>query len=85
MRIAKKNNAVVVVDDAHSVGVLGELGIGTASHFGIHDKVDMQIGTFSKSFASLGGFIAASKDIIEYLNLNGSRLFCFGLADRISQ
>ncbi len=67
VRIAGKNNAVVVVDDAHSIGVLGELGIGTASHFGIHDKIDMQIGTFSKSFASLGGFIAASHDVIEYL------------------
>lgn len=65
--IANKYNAVVVVDDAHAVGVIGELGIGTASHFGMNDKIDLQIGTFSKSLASLGGFIASSADVIDYL------------------
>jgi 8-amino-7-oxononanoate synthase len=67
VRIAKKHDCFVVVDDAHAVGVIGELGIGTGSHFGLNDKVDMQIGTFSKSMASLGGFIASSHDIIDYL------------------
>jgi 8-amino-7-oxononanoate synthase len=67
VRISQKYNGVVVVDDAHSVGVIGELGIGTGSHFGLHDKVDVQIGTFSKSLASLGGFIGSSRDIIDYL------------------
>lgn len=65
--IANKYNAVIVVDDAHAVGVIGELGIGTASHFGMNDKIDLQIGTFSKSLASLGGFIASSNDVIDYL------------------
>lgn len=67
VRIAEQYNCVVVCDDAHSIGVIGELGIGTGSHFGIHEAVDIQIGTFSKSLASLGGFIASSKAIIEYL------------------
>lgn len=67
VRLSKKYNGVTIVDDAHAVGVIGELGIGTGSHFGLHDSVDMQIGTFSKSFASLGGFIASSRDIIDYL------------------
>jgi len=65
--IAEKYSAVVVVDDAHAVGVIGELGIGTGSHFGMNDKIDLQIGTFSKSLASLGGFIASSNDVIDYL------------------
>ncbi len=67
VRISQKYNGVVIVDDAHSVGVIGELGIGTGSHFGLHDKVDIQVGTFSKSLASLGGFIGSSHDIIDYL------------------
>lgn len=65
--IAKRHNCVVVCDDAHSIGVIGELGIGTGSHYGINEAVDIQIGTFSKSLASLGGFIASSKSVIEYL------------------
>ena len=67
VQIAKKYNGVVCVDDAHAVGVIGELGIGTGSHFGINDMVDVQIGTFSKSLASLGGFIASSYDVVDYL------------------
>ncbi|MCB0527284.1 MAG: pyridoxal phosphate-dependent aminotransferase family protein [Saprospiraceae bacterium] len=66
-RIAEKHNGVVVVDDAHAIGVIGEMGIGTGSHFGINDKVDIQTGTFSKSLASLGGFVASSYDVIDYL------------------
>lgn len=67
VEVAKRHNAVVVCDDAHSIGVIGEMGIGTGSHFGINDAVDIQIGTFSKSLASLGGFIASSRSVIEYL------------------
>lgn len=67
VEVAKHHNGVVVCDDAHSLGVIGELGIGTGSHYGINDAVDIQIGTFSKSLASLGGFIASSKSIIEFL------------------
>ncbi|MEA2030073.1 MAG: pyridoxal phosphate-dependent aminotransferase family protein [candidate division Zixibacteria bacterium] len=65
--IAKRYNVRVLVDDAHSIGVLGETGAGTAEHFGLIDKVDITMGTFSKSFASLGGFIAADEDIINYV------------------
>jgi len=65
--LAKKHNARLMVDDAHSIGVLGEHGRGTAEHFGLEDEVDIVMGTFSKSFASLGGFIAASDRVIDYV------------------
>jgi len=65
--LAKKYNASVYVDDAHSLGVLGAAGRGTAAHFNITHKVDLIMGTFSKSLASIGGFIAADKNVIEYL------------------
>ncbi len=65
--IAEKYNANIMVDDAHGLGVIGDKGAGTASHFGMTDKVDLIMGTFSKSFASLGGFIAGNKEVIEYL------------------
>jgi 7-keto-8-aminopelargonate synthetase-like enzyme len=63
-----------MVDDAHSIGVLGKNGAGTASHFGLTDKVDLTMGTFSKSLASLGGFIAADNSIINYLKHNSRSL-----------
>ena len=65
--LATKYKASVMVDDAHSLGVLGKNGSGTASHFGLTDKVDLIMGTFSKSFASLGGFIAADKEVINFI------------------
>jgi 8-amino-7-oxononanoate synthase len=67
VEIAARYGARVLVDDAHAIGVLGETGAGTAEHFGVVDKVDLQMGTFSKSFASLGGVIAGEKDVIEYI------------------
>ena len=67
MALAEKYDAAVMVDDAHSLGVLGKTGKGTADHFGLTDKVDMIMGTFSKSLASLGGFVAANEDIIKFL------------------
>ena len=57
----------IYVDDAHSVGVLGKHGRGTAEHFGLEDKVDMQMGTFSKSFASVGGFVASEEPVIDFI------------------
>jgi 8-amino-7-oxononanoate synthase len=66
-RIAGEYGAAVMVDDAHSIGVLGKNGAGTASHFGLTDQVHLIMGTFSKSLASLGGFIAADRDTIDYL------------------
>ncbi len=74
IRVAEKYNATVMVDDAHSIGVLGKNGSGTASHFGLTDKVDLIMGTFSKSLASLGGFIASDKDTINYLKHNSRSL-----------
>ncbi|HWR99468.1 MAG TPA: pyridoxal phosphate-dependent aminotransferase family protein [Prolixibacteraceae bacterium] len=67
VKLAKKYNATIMVDDAHSLGVIGVNGSGTASHFGLTDNVDLIMGTFSKSFASLGGFIAADKDTINFI------------------
>jgi 7-keto-8-aminopelargonate synthetase-like enzyme len=74
VELAEKYNATIMVDDAHSIGVLGENGSGTASHFGLTDKVDLIMGTFSKSFASLGGFIAADKEVINYIKHNSRSL-----------
>jgi 8-amino-7-oxononanoate synthase len=65
--IAAQHGAVVMVDDAHSIGVLGQNGAGTASHFGVNDQVHLIMGTFSKSLASLGGFIASDALTIDYL------------------
>ena len=65
--IGKKYNARILVDDAHSVGVIGKGGRGTASHFGLDDEIDMTMGTFSKTFASLGGFVVGDERIINYL------------------
>lgn len=66
-RLAGHYGAAVMVDDAHSIGVLGEKGAGTASHFGLTDQVQLIMGTFSKSLASLGGFIASDPETIDYL------------------
>jgi len=67
VRLAEKYEATVMVDDAHAIGVIGEHGSGTASHFGLTDKVDLIMGTFSKSLAALGGFIASDFDTINYI------------------
>jgi len=74
VRLAEKYDASVMVDDAHSIGVLGKNGSGTASHFGLTDKVDLIMGTFSKSFASLGGFIAGDKEVINFIKHNSRSL-----------
>ncbi len=67
VELAKKYNANIMVDDAHGLGVLGKNGEGTAAHFGMTKDVDIIMGTFSKSLASIGGFVAASFDTINYL------------------
>ncbi len=72
--LAEKYNANVMVDDAHGLGVVGKLGAGTASHFGLTDKVDLIMGTFSKSLASIGGFIAADDSTINFLKHNARSL-----------
>ncbi len=76
VKLAKKYNATIMVDDAHSLGVIGKNGSGTASHFGLTDQVDLIMGTFSKSFASLGGFIASDKETINFIK-HSSRSLIF--------
>ncbi|WP_118951925.1 serine palmitoyltransferase [Taibaiella helva] len=65
--LADKYGANIFIDDAHSLGVFGKKGAGTAAHFGLTEKVDLIMGTFSKSFASLGGFVAGDAAVIDYL------------------
>jgi len=67
LEIAKKYNARVLIDDAHSTGVIGEGGRGTASYYGLNNDVDMTMGTFSKTFASLGGFVVSERPVINYI------------------
>jgi len=67
VKIADEFGANIMMDDAHSLGVIGFNGSGTASHFGLTDKVDLIMGTFSKSLASLGGFIAGNEETIEFV------------------
>ncbi len=74
--LAARYGARVMVDDAHGLGVIGEGGRGTASHFGLEGKVDVIMGTFSKSLASLGGYMAASELVCDYVRHN-SRPFIF--------
>lgn len=76
VRLAKQYNATVMVDEAHSIGVFGRQGRGTCDHFGVTDDVDLIMGTFSKSFASLGGFIACDKTITNFLR-HHSRSYIF--------
>ncbi len=79
VRLAKKYNARTMVDDAHGLGVLGQGGRGTAEHFGLEKEIDIIMGTFSKSLASLGGYMAADKDIVEFIRHN-SRPYIFSAA-----
>lgn len=74
--LAKKYGARVMVDDAHGLGVLGAHGRGTAEHFGLEDEVDIYMGTFSKSLASLGGYMVAKKEVCDYVR-HTSRPFIF--------
>ena len=76
VRLAKQYNAQIMVDEAHGIGVFGKGGRGTCNHFGVTDDVDLIMGTFSKSFASLGGFIATDKVITNYLR-HHSRSYIF--------
>jgi glycine C-acetyltransferase len=66
-RLAEKYGAIMMVDDAHASGVLGRNGRGSVDHFGMHGKVDVQVGTLSKAIGALGGYVCGSKDLIDYL------------------
>jgi 8-amino-7-oxononanoate synthase len=76
VELSKRYGARLMVDEAHGVGVLGERGTGACELFGLEDEVDLRMGTFSKSLASCGGFIAGPADVIEYLKI-ASRAFMF--------
>jgi glycine C-acetyltransferase len=77
--IAKENDLMLMVDDAHGEGVLGEGGRGIVDHFGLHGQVDIEIGTFSKAFGVMGGVVAGDAKIIEWLRQRG-RPFLFSSA-----
>lgn len=76
VELAEKYHARVMIDDAHGLGVIGEGGRGTASYYGLTDKVDILMSTFSKSLASLGGYMCASKEVVHYVR-HTSRPFIF--------
>ena len=77
--LARQHGARLAIDDAHATGVLGENGRGTAEHFGLEGQVDLTIGTFSKSLASVGGFVCGPKAVVEYVKHKG-RPFIFTAA-----
>ena len=80
MELAKKHGARVMVDDAHALGVIGEGGKGTPSHFGLDGQVDLQIGTFSKTLASVGGWVVGPREVLDYVRHFGrSMLFSASL------
>ena len=74
LKVAQKYGAALAIDDAHAVGVLGPNGDGTAAHFGVAEDVDLIVGTFSKSLASIGGFAAGAESVIHYLKHNSRPL-----------
>jgi 8-amino-7-oxononanoate synthase len=76
VKLAKKYNARILVDDAHGVGVMGKNGRGTAEHFGLEKEVDLVMTTFSKSFASIGGYVVGERKVIHYLK-HHARAFIF--------
>ena len=80
VRLKHKYNASIMVDEAHGIGVFGRQGRGLCDHFGLTDEVDLIMGTFSKSLASIGGFIAADKSIINWLRHN-SRTYIFSASN----
>ncbi len=73
-QIAKKHNARILIDDAHSIGVIGKGGRGTASEYGLDNEIDLIMGTFSKTFASLGGFFAGEAKVIDYIKHHSAAL-----------
>jgi 8-amino-7-oxononanoate synthase len=79
VELCERHGARLMVDEAHAVGVLGERGTGSAELFGLEDRVDLRMGTFSKSLASCGGFVVGPADVIEYLRI-AARAFVFTAA-----
>ncbi len=86
VKLAKKYGARILVDDAHGFGVFGAHGRGTAEHFGLEKDVDIVMGTFSKSLASLGGYMAASKDVVDYVrHVSRPFIFCASITPASAQ
>jgi len=79
VQLAERHGAIVMVDDAHATGVLGGTGAGTTQHFGLKNRVHIQMGTLSKALASAGGYVAGSQDLIDYLR-NKARSYIFSTA-----
>lgn len=79
VELSKKYNAWLMIDEAHSVGVLGKTGTGIEEHFGMDDVIDIKMGTLSKTIPSVGGYVAGKKDLIDYLR-HGSRAYIFSAA-----
>ncbi len=79
VELCRKHNAWLMIDEAHSVGVLGKKGTGIEEHFGLGDVIDIKMGTLSKTIPSVGGYVAAKKDMIDYLR-HGSRAYIFSAA-----
>jgi glycine C-acetyltransferase len=67
VEIAERHGAIMMIDDAHSSGVLGRNGRGTVDHFGLHGRVDVQVGTLSKAIGVLGGYVCGTRDLIDFL------------------
>lgn len=80
VRLKNKYNASIFVDEAHGLGVLGNMGRGTCNHFGVTDDVDLIMGTFSKSLATIGGFVAGDKEVINYIRHN-ARSYIFSASN----
>ena len=76
VEVAEEHGAIMMIDDAHASGVLGKNGRGTVDHFGLHGRVDIQVGTLSKAIGALGGFIAGPQHLIDWL-VNRGRPFLF--------
>lgn len=79
VKLAKKYNAHIYLDDAHGIGVMGDRGRGTMNHFGLTDEITLNMGTFSKSFASIGGVVSGKADLVDYVKHN-ARSFMFSAA-----
>jgi 8-amino-7-oxononanoate synthase len=80
VRLKEKYNASIMVDEAHGLGVLGNQGRGTCDHYGVTKDVDIIMGTFSKSLATIGGFVAADKEVINYIRHN-ARSYIFSASN----
>ena len=81
--LAEKYGAIMMVDDAHASGVLGRNGRGSIDHFGMHGRVDVQVGTLSKAIGSLGGYVCGSKDLIDYLYHRARPFLVFDFASAV--